>query len=289
MSLLVTGLNGFVGSYLCKAEDCLGLPADLDLRDSEGLKRAVAAIRPEFVIHLAAQSFVPRAFEDPAETFDVNFYGTFNLLQALKDAGFQGRMLFVGSGDMYGLVGEEALPVAETHPLRPRNPYAVSKVAAEALCYQWSQTEDFEIVMARPFNHIGPGQSSRFAIADFAGQIAEIAQGRREPVLQVGDIDVTRDFLDVRDVVNAYLALLNKGVNGEVYNVCSGHEHSVRALIEQLVHLAGISDLRIEQDARRFRPAEQRRVRGDSTKLQTHTGWEPRTALVQSLSEMLGL
>jgi len=289
MTLLVTGLTGFVGGYLRKAADCVGLPADLDLRDPEGLKQAVAAIRPEMVIHLAAQSFVPRAFEDPVETFDVNFYGTFNLLQALKNAGFRGRMLFVGSGDMYGLVDEAALPVAETHPLRPRNPYAVSKVAAEALCYQWSQTEDFEIVMARPFNHIGPGQSPRFAIADFAAQIAEIAQGRREPVLQVGDIDVTRDFLDVRDVVNAYLALLEMGANGEVYNVCSGHERSVRALIEQLAHLAGIEDLRIAQDARRFRPAEQRRVRGDATKLRTHTGWEPRIALAQSLSELLGI
>ena len=119
------------------------------------------------------------------------------------------------------------MPIRETQPLRPRNPYAVSKVAAEALCYQWSQTGPFEVVMARPFNHIGPGQSERFAISDFAKQIAEIKLGRRPPKLAAGDIDVTRDFTDVRDVVRAYLLLLDKGRSGEAYNVCSGIEHRV--------------------------------------------------------------
>src|SRR5690606_27135556 len=122
-----------------------------------------------------------------------------SLLFALRDIGFTGRMLFVGSGDMYGLVPETELPIDESRPLRPRNPYAVSKVAAEALCYQWAVTEDIDIVMARPFNHIGPGQDTRFAVADFACQIASIARDGGPPVLVAGDVDAARDFTDVRD------------------------------------------------------------------------------------------
>ncbi|MHB1664732.1 MAG: GDP-mannose 4,6-dehydratase [bacterium] len=165
------------------------------------------------VIHLAAQSFVPESFKNPLETFDVNFTGTYNLFSALKEYGFHGKILYISSGDIYGLVSEDKLPITEDYPLKPRNPYAVSKVAAEALCYQWSITEDIEIVIARPFNHIGPNQSERFAVSSFAKQIAEIELGLRKPVLNTGNIDITRDFLDVRDVAGAYKLLLEKGMN----------------------------------------------------------------------------
>lgn len=286
MKLLLTGANGFVGQTMQAALPCVPLPYGLDLRDAPALAAAVAEIRPDAVIHLAAQSFVPASFENPRETFDVNFIGTLNLLSALKDSGFVGRMLFVGSGDTYGLVPTEALPVCEEQPLRPRNPYAVSKVAGEALCYQWSQTEAFEIIMARPFNHIGPGQSTRFAIADFARQIAEIRLGRHEPVLSVGDIDVTRDFTDVRDVVRAYILLLASGRNGEAYNVCSGVERSVRSLLEALIVLAGIQ-ISIQQDPARLRPAEQRRMVASYDKLRRDTGWVPENSLEKSLRDLL--
>ncbi|MHB8850149.1 MAG: GDP-mannose 4,6-dehydratase, partial [Acidithiobacillus ferriphilus] len=145
MKLLLTGTNGFVGQHVRAALPCMPLPDGLDLRDRAALTAAVATIQPDTVLHLAAQSFVPAAFENPRETFDINFYGTLNLLEALQTAKFTGRMLFVGSGDAYGQVEERNLPVREDHSLRPRNPYAVSKVAAEALCYQWSQTAGFEI------------------------------------------------------------------------------------------------------------------------------------------------
>ncbi|OCB03890.1 NAD-dependent dehydratase, partial [Acidithiobacillus ferrivorans] len=220
------------------------------------------------------------------ETFDINFYGTLNLLEALQSIGFRGRMLFVGSGDTYGQVPEAALPVREGHPLHPRNPYAVSKVAAEALCYQWSQTSGFEIVMARPFNHIGPGQSPRFAITDFARQITEIRLGQRPPVLQVGDIDVTRDFTDVRDVERAYALLLEKGRNGGVYNVCSGREHSIRELLQRLIALAGVV-VRIDQVPARLRPAEQRRMVASFEALHRDTGWQPLIPIEQSLQDLL--
>lgn len=286
MRLLLTGAQGFVGRYVQAEASCEFLPKSLDLRDRTAVIAAVAAIAPDAVLHLAAQSFVPAAFDNPWETFDINFGGTLNLLQALQAARFQGRMLFVGSGDTYGQVAEENLPVREEQPLRPRNPYAVSKVAAEALCYQWSQTGDFEIVMARPFNHIGPGQSPRFAIADFARQLAEVRLGRREPVLQVGDIDVSRDFTDVRDIVRAYLLLLEKGQNGGIYNVCSGREYRIRELLEQLIELTGVV-VRIEQDPARLRRAEQRRMVANFEALQRDTGWQPQLAIEQSLKDII--
>ena len=286
MKLLLTGAQGFVGRYIQAAISCERLPEGVDLRDREALNDAVAAIAPDAVLHLAAQSFVPAAFENPRETFDTNFSGTLNLLQALQAARFRGRMLFVGSGDTYGQVAEADLPVREERPLRPRNPYAVSKVAAEALCYQWSQTGDFEIVMARPFNHIGPGQSPRFAIADFARQVTEIRLGQRHAVLQVGDIDVTRDFTDVRDVVRAYLLLLEKGQNGGVYNVCSGQEYRIRDLLEQLIHLTGVS-VNVEQEPARLRRAEQRRMVASFEALKRDTGWQPQITMEQSLKDII--
>jgi GDP-4-dehydro-6-deoxy-D-mannose reductase len=286
MKLLLTGANGFVGQHVRAALPCIPLPDGLDLRDRAALTAAVAAIQPDAVLHLAAQSFVPAAFENPRETFDINLAGTLNLLEALQAAEFRGRMLFVGSGDTYGQVSEAALPVREDHPLHPRNPYAVSKVAAEALCYQWSQTPGFTIVMVRPFNHIGPGQSPRFAIADFARQVTEIRLGRRAPVLQVGDIDVTRDFTDVRDVVRAYGMLLEQGRNGGVYNVCSGREYRIRDLLQQLITLAGV-EATIEQDPARLRRAEQRRMVASFDWLHRDTGWQPMIPIEQSLQDLL--
>jgi GDP-4-dehydro-6-deoxy-D-mannose reductase len=289
MTLLVTGASGFVGRHLqrtiaCETLDGAGPP--LDLRDAGQVRAAVARVRPTRVIHLAAQSFVPVSFEDPLETFAVNFTGTWHLLQALAGSGFTGRLLYVGSGDMYGRVPPERLPIAEEEPLRPRSPYAVSKVAGEALCYQWSQTGPFEIVMTRSFNHIGPGQARRFAVSDFAAQVAEIRRGRREPVLRVGDIDVTRDFSDVRDVVRAYLLLLEHGGNGEVYNVCSGIERTLRDILGALLALAGV-EARIAVEPERRRPNEQRRLCGSNARLRRDTPWRPAVAWETTLSDLL--
>lgn len=257
----------------------------IDLRERDRVARAVTEIRPTQVIHLAAQSFVPESFQNPQETIDINFIGTLNLLNALKAAGFSGRMLFIGSGDMYGRVSEIALPVSENHPLKPRSPYAVSKVAAEALCYQWSQTEGFEVMMARPFNHIGPGQSERFVVADFARQLVLISKGGREPIIEVGDIDVTRDFSDVRDVVRAYQAILERGRSGEVYNVCSGSETKVRDVLQALIRISGVS-VSIQTKGERTRPSEQKRMFGSYEKLKAETGWQPAISLEQSLQDV---
>lgn len=289
MKLLLTGSDGFVGSVLCRLRACLPLADEdgaVDLRDAERVRRAVARIAPEAVIHLAAQSFVPESFAKPRETYEINFLGTLNLLEALKAASFEGRFLFVGSGDSYGLVAPDELPLDEARPLRPRSPYAVSKAAGEALSYQWSQSERFPIVMTRSFNHIGPGQSERFAVSDFARQIVEIRKGRRGSIIRTGDIDVTRDFTDVRDVAQAYLLLLDRGRCGEVYNVCSGVEQSIRALLGRLLELARV-EATIERDPSRLRPAEQRRICGSPRKLERDTGWTRRYPIDTSLNDIL--
>lgn len=287
--ILVTGLSGFVGSYLADRGDVVDLCVDgrpADLVRAEEVEAAVAQARPSAVIHLAAQSSVAAALEDASPTYRVNFDGTHHLLRALQATGFRGRMLYVGSGDVYGAVAPALLPVAEDTPLRPRNPYAVSKVAAEALCYQWSQTGPFEIVMARPFNHIGPRQSPAFAVADFARQVVAHRHGRGNGRLQVGDIDATRDFTDVRDIVRAYLDLLSRGLNGEAYNVCSGTERSLRDIIEALFDVSGVR-MDIEVEPQRLRSSQQRRMRGSSAKLHSHTGWEPRIGLRETLADIV--
>jgi GDP-4-dehydro-6-deoxy-D-mannose reductase len=288
---LVTGHGGFVGQYAARAwPQMLTLPSDteghnIDLRHADKLAKAVRDSNPDEVVHLAGISFVPDSIKNPLLTYEVNFLGTLNLLQALADCGFTGRMVFVSSGDPYGLVPQNELPITEARALAPRNPYAVSKAAAEALCYQWSQTSKFEVMIARPFNHIGPAQSEKFAISDFAKQIAEIKAGVRSPELKVGNIDVTRDFTDVRDIVRAYDAILAKGENGETYNVCSGQERSIRSLLERLLEL---SDVRAEimNDQTRWRASDQPRVVASAAKLHQHTGWHPVHELDHTLLEI---
>jgi len=292
--LMVTGLDGFVGRHVKQAVESLRdgrfqlveARGAIELREPATLQQAIEETRPDYVLHLAAQSFIPASVKDPRATYEVNFFGTLNLLQALKAGGFRGRMLYVGSAEEYGAVRDEDLPVVESCPLRPRTPYGVSKAAAELLCYQWTQDQGFEIVMSRPFNHLGPGQAEHFVVPDFAKQVTEIKLGRREPVLNVGAIDVTRDFTDVRDVVQAYLALMERGESGEAYNVCSGREYSIREILEELIRLAEV-ECRIIVDNARLRAVERKRNRGSFEKLAKCTGWNPRITLTESLRDVL--
>lgn len=292
--LLVTGHTGFVGRTLFHSATDFGagddwqldaLPDDFDIRDP-ALADILAARRPDAILHLAACTNVDDSFRNPVGTFDVNFNGTYNLLRSLLRSEFGGRMLYVSSGDCYGALPDDALPVNEGRPLRPRNPYAVSKVAAEALCYQWSQTEGLEIVIARPFNHIGPGQDARFAIASFAEQIARIAFGSAAPVIRAGNLDVTRDFTDVRDVLRAYSALLRHGRTGEAYNVASGREVRLHDILEMLLATAGVN-ASVESVDTRKRVAEQRRVVADVSKIRRDAGWEAQIPLRDTLGASL--
>jgi GDP-4-dehydro-6-deoxy-D-mannose reductase len=289
--LLVTGLSGFVGGHLQRAiirseTWQLVTTKPHNLLDSASLDAWLQADVPDAVIHLAGQTFVPAAFKDPAHTLQVNLLGTLNLLQALKRAGFNGTFLFVSSGDVYGQVAEADLPITEALAPKPRNPYAVSKVAAELLCQQWGYAEGWRMLIARPFNHIGPGQAASFVVPSMAQQIAGGGTGAQRLTLEVGDIDVTRDFLDVRDVISAYFALLEHGRSGEIYNLCSGVERTVRELILQMARLAGVS-VDLVQDLSRLRPVDQRRVVGSAEKLQKDTGWKPSISITETLQSVL--
>ncbi len=287
--LLVTGASGFVGQFVQSAMSSVPLVLNnrpVDLRDAIAVGQAVTFIKPQAVLHLAAQTVVPRSFADPRETYDINFLGTLNLLLALKSSGFDGRFLFVSSSDVYGIVPTDSLPICEGRSPKPLSPYAVSKVAAEALCLQWCYTQGLKVVIARPFNHIGPGQSPDFAISGFAKQIAEIKHGVRPPIIEVGDLDATRDFSDVRDVVRAYQLLLEQGRIGEIYNVSSEVESPVRSLLSKMIEMSGI-DIEIRTDPSRLRGSSQRRVCGSSQKLRTEVAWKPAIPIEQTLSEVL--
>ena len=194
--------------------------------------------KPDIVLHLAAQSHVPTAFRQPELTAQVNFDGTRQVLTALDRIGFAGALVFVGSGDMYW----RRRPVCRLlkPALAPAQPYSASKAAAEAWCMQHSLHCGYRIVMARAFNHIGRGQSAQFVLPAMAEQIGRHRARPAPPVLEAGDLDVTRDFTNVSDVLDAYLALAEKRRRGEVYNVCSGVEYRVRDLVEQMIALTGL-------------------------------------------------
>ncbi|HSB94971.1 MAG TPA: GDP-mannose 4,6-dehydratase [Spongiibacteraceae bacterium] len=282
--LFATGQSGFVGSHILRlaaeqsrlsAHYAVPPAPPYDLLAPDSLDAYLRAEQPDAVIHLAGQTFIPEAFADPAATLKINLLGTLNLLEALKRNAFRGTFLYVSSGDVYGRVPTDELPIAEDRLPKPQNPYAVSKAAAELLCYQWSRTEQWRIVVARPFNHIGAGQRADFVIANIARQIVRIKHGLQPPTLSLGDVDVTRDFIDVEDVIDAYLNLLEHGASGETYNVCSGQEHSIRELVTTLLELAGVQAT-ITQDPSRYRPTDQRRVAGDSRKLRELADWRPK-------------
>jgi GDP-4-dehydro-6-deoxy-D-mannose reductase len=289
-NLLLVGGSGFVGTHLRVALEtkfavaCTG--RDVDVRDLNQLHALVTSVQPDLVVHLAAVTTLRESFANPQDTYDINFLGTLNVLMALRKSNFAGRMLFVSSSEVYGLLAESDLPVTEARLPMPLSPYAVAKIAAEALCYQWSQAEEFDIVIARPFNHIGPGQSERFAISDFGKQIASIKLGLAAPVMHVGDIDTTRDFTDARDIVAAYHLLLQQGGNGETYNVCSGAERTIRSLIERMCQLGGVV-VELRTDSARVRSSEQRRVRGCNQKLSDATGWKPAHTMDQTLTDIV--
>jgi GDP-4-dehydro-6-deoxy-D-mannose reductase len=285
---LLIGGAGFVGqhmqSILLTGFKVIATDRNYDIRNTIKMESLVKCASPDVVVNFASVTTVTESFQNPLDTYRIGFFGTLNLLTALKENGFKGRMLNISSSEVYGYPPNDLLPIHEEIFLRPMNPYSVSKVATEALCYQWSQTEEFEIVTARPFTHIGPGQSDRFAISNFAKQLAEISLGKRVPVINVGNLNATRDITDVRDVVRAYGLLVERGRNGQVYNICSGRETSIKTLLNQLIELTGL-EVSIEVDNSLIRSVELKRVYGSYDKINNETGWFPQIPLRQTLMD----
>jgi GDP-4-dehydro-6-deoxy-D-mannose reductase len=301
---LVTGISGFVGPHLAKLlveRSCevhaLGpeptAPANLavaswhtaDVRDATALVVAVAAVRPDAVVHLAGQSSAARSFEIPEETFTVNTLGTWNLLEAVRSGAPHARVLIVGTSEVYG-PQPEGTRVAEIAPFRPVSPYALSKAAADALAELFGRQQGLDVIRTRSFGHTGPGQTPRFVIPAWAEQIAAVEAGRAEPVLRVGNLEVTRDLLDVRDVVRAYVALLEHGQGGEAYNVCRGEGARLSEIAASLVARARVP-IRIEPDPARMRAADVPYLVGDPGKLERDTGWRAGIPLEQTLDRVL--
>jgi GDP-4-dehydro-6-deoxy-D-mannose reductase len=294
MKVLLTGDSGFVGQNLraMHAERGLGdrdfirLPAEFDLRSADSVAALLPASGFDAVIHLAAQSNVPASWADPLGTYDVNLLGTVRLLEQLQKNGFGGRFLYVSSGDVYGPVAEHELPVSETTPARPANPYAASKVAAEVAALSWGRRGAFDVIVARPFNHLGPGQATTFSVPRFADALARMQLGLLPPQLATGRLDVSRDFLDVRDVVEAYVALLDHGRAGEIYNVASGVEQRLDGVLQQLIELSQVQ-VELSLDPGMTRPVDQPRMVGDAAKLRADTGWSPTIPLSDTLRSVL--
>ena len=311
MRILVTGAEGFVGGHLLRAlatdgqHEVVagywsgGAPATrgpaaaltqvpIDVTSSSSLEAVIDRHRPEWVIHLAAQSSVSRSFADPVGTWEVNATGTLRLAEALR-AKRTGpvRLLVISSAEVYGEVPPEAQPIGERAPLRPSTPYGASKAAAELAALQVAEDDGVEVVIARSFNHAGPGQDERFVFPSMARQLMRIRRGDAgsDPVLRVGNLEVYRDFLDVRDVVRAYLLLMRRGENRVTYNVCSGVSRSLLEMVTRLVELSG-SGARLEVDPERFRPVDIPVLYGDASRLRA-LGWAPEIELEQTLRDLL--
>ncbi len=258
----------------------------LDVTDALGVRGAIELAQPDAIAHLAAQAFVPASLTDPETTFDVNAVGTLRVLDAVRayqeQVGAPPRVVVVSSGDVYGAQPPDALPLRETTAPLPRSPYAASKVAAEAVTLAYARSYGVDAVVTRAFNHIGPGQDERFAVVAFALQIARAAAGGGPRVL-VGNLAASRDFLDVRDVCEAYALLLEGGgTAGEIYNVCSGTATTMREILRRLIELGRVA-VEVREDPDRMRPADVPVSAGDASKLREATGWAPRISLAAAL------
>lgn len=308
MRVLITGATGFVGTHLRRHLlsstdwDIVGTafpdpPTDptpssrvelilLDLRDAEATRAALAQSPPDFVIHLAAQAHVPTAYKDPWATLENNILGQLNLFESCLALRINPRIIVVGSGEEYGRATRADLPLVEDHPLRPENPYSVSKVTQDVMGYQYFISYGLPVIRVRPFNHVGPGQSPGFVLPAFASQVAEIEAGRREPLLRVGNLAPERDFTDVRDVVRAYRLLLLHGTTGEVYNVASGRPYAVQSIVDEL-RARSSADIKIEVDPKRYRPADIPIIYGSAAKLTRVTGWSAEIPMSQTIDDVL--
>jgi GDP-4-dehydro-6-deoxy-D-mannose reductase len=313
MRALITGATGFVGGHLAEhliesGDQAVGLSASgrwpgelghlaekvrlekVDLGDGEAtgaLADLIARKKPEAIYHLAAQANPSASLGDPRGTWALNLGGTLNLLEAVRAAKVEPapRVVLVGSGVSYGNPAPEHLPVTESCPLRPNNPYAASKGAADLLGIQHFLTHATPVLMARPFNHAGPRQSDSYALSSFARQVAEVENGTRSRI-EVGNLKVVRDFTDVRDIVRAYRLLAVSGTPGEVYNIGTGRDVSLAEMLETLTSLARVP-VEVVVDPARVRPVDQPLLLADASKLRRDTGWEPIFSVGQTLADML--
>jgi GDP-4-dehydro-6-deoxy-D-mannose reductase len=310
LRVLITGITGFAGSHL--ADYCLqrgGIDVhgiirwrsrteniehlgervtlhECDLRDASSTRDVIEAVGPDYIFHLAAQSFVPTSWKAPSESLVTNVIGQLNIFEAIRKIGLKCRIQLACSSEEYGLVHENEVPIKETNPLRPLSPYGVSKVAQDLLGYQYFMSYGMDVVRTRGFNHEGPRRAAVFVISDFAKQIVDIERGVRKPVVRVGNLEARRDFTDVRDMVKGYWLALEKGKPGEVYNICQEKCWSIQETLDQLLTLTHVK-IEVRLDRKRMRPSDVMLLLGDCSKFRADTGWKPEIPFQQTLRDTL--
>jgi GDP-4-dehydro-6-deoxy-D-mannose reductase len=305
--VLITGVSGFVGSHLSNhlleaspnAEihgTVFGDRPDhlspaiichaLNLKDEQATRQLIADVRPDHIYHLAASAVVHRSFDSPWATLENNILVQLNVILGCIAADVRPRILIVSSGEVYGVDQDSEHPTTEDAPMRPANPYGVSKVTQDMLGLQYFLSHHLPIMRVRPFNHIGPGQNTGFVATDFASQIARIEVGLQEPVMHVGELSAERDFTDVRDIARAYRLVVERGTPGEVYNVASGQTISIRALLTTLLSYTNV-EIQVQSNSAALHSSGVRRSWGDSTRLRQATGWQPTIPIEQTLRDVL--
>lgn len=308
---LITGITGFVGSHLAElllneGYEVVGTTrprsptdnvehlldkvkvVDAELLDPHSMDSLLKETKPHFIFHLAAQSFVKSSWNSPATTMEINVVGSVHLFEAVRRMGTDPVVQIAGSSEEYGLVKKGEIPVTEENPLRPLSPYAVSKVAMDYLGYQYHESYGMKIIRTRGFNHTGPRRGDVFAESTFAKQIALIEKGKQEPVIRVGNLDVERDYTDVRDMVRAYYLAVQKCEPGEVYNIASGKAWKISDVLNMLLSMSSKKDkIEIKEDPERMRPSDVPILLGDATKFRKKTDWKPEIPFEKTLEDLI--
>lgn len=304
MKSLIIGAAGFVGKHLInylkeknEAICATKLPhealtisgvdiVNLDILNQDDISKLLIDFQPDYIYHLAAQSSVSVSWSKPALTIDVNIKGTVNLLEAARFLEKKPRILLIGSGEEYGYISSDDLPLKEETPLRPGNIYAGTKIAQGIFGQIYEKAYKLDIIIIRAFSHTGPGQTDTFVLPSFCKQIAMIEAGISPPIIKVGNLDAKRDFTDVRDVVSAYYLLAKKGISGEIYNVGNSNSISIRTLLDKVLALSKI-DITVELDPARMRPSDVPIIEADVSKLTSQTGWTPQIPLDVTVIDVL--
>lgn len=306
MRILITGINGFVGQSLAnfllrlkRKIKIYGIDIQknpnldkrigffkLNLLKTKDIARVLRQTKPDIIYHLAAQVSVPESFKDPKKTFKINIEGTLNLLEEIRKFCPKTTILIPGSSEEYGKM-ETKSKIKESQPLKPLSPYAISKVCQELLGYQYFQKFGLKVILARPFNITGVGQSDRAVCSRFAKKITEIEAEKAEPVIKVGNLKIVRDFLDVRDLTFAYWLAVKECKPGEVYNIASGKGYEIGKILKELLSFSK-KKIKIKKDSGLFRKKEPLVLVGDATKFKKATGWKPEIDFLnQTLPELL--
>lgn len=306
---LITGVTGFVGSHMAelllkeevevygiqrwrsKTENIESIQdkiqiEEADLLDAHSLYTVIDKIKPDYIFHLAAQSFVQSSWASPTQTLEVNIIGSAHLFEAVRKTGLPIPIQIACSSEEYGKVLPNEVPIKETNPLRPLSPYAVSKLAMDYLGYQYFESYGMNIIRTRGFNHTGPRRGEVFAESSFAKQIAEIEKGKREPVVHVGNLEAQRDYTDVRDMVRAYYLAVQKCDPGEAYNIATGSAWKISKVLDLLLSFAKVK-VEIRPDPSRMRPSDVEILIGDNTKFVQKTGWKPEIPFEKTMEDLL--